>query len=337
MKKRLLLATLLGLWLQPLGASDDIAKQQEAIKKVEQAVAHTNIFELPSFQMKANVQIEAQGKLVDGKYQLLWNGPEQWREEIHFPGYTEVQVGAKGTVSIQRSTAFLPLRIYQLHTALGFGSGTLGTGAASASLVQWGLAPKDKVKKIYKQKEHGKAQTCVAYENDVKRQLEICVSDTTNTIVRSDSFSDNDIQPAGSDKVYPRFLSFIEERKTVANASIIDFTTAPQFGPDLFTPPAGTLPQAGCMNPMPPELIKRVIPQYPDSARRNYIEGTVSVDARIGVDGVTRIGEVVGHSSPDLEQSSIKALGNWRYEPATCNGKPVEVETVLQVNYSLRP
>jgi hypothetical protein len=37
----------------------------------------------------------------------------------------------------------------------------------------------------------------------------------------------------------------------------------------------------------------------------------------------------------ELLRKSISALKEWRYEPATCNGKPVEVETVLQVNYSL--
>ena len=103
MKRCLILAATVALWLQPLLASDDAAKQQEAIKKIEQAVTHTNIFELPSFEKKASVQIATQGKLTDGTYQLLWNGPERWREEIRFSGYTEVQVGGNGIVSIQRA------------------------------------------------------------------------------------------------------------------------------------------------------------------------------------------------------------------------------------------
>ena len=335
MKSCLILAATVALWLQPLLASDDAAKQQEAIKRIEQAVTHTNIFELPSFEMKATVQIATQGKLTDGTYQLLWNGPERWREEIRFPGYTEVQVGGNGTVSIQRSTAFLPLLIYHLHAALGYGSGALVSGGASGSLVQSGLAPTDKVKKIRQRKEHGEAQTCVEYEDEVKRSLDICVSEATNTLVRSASYLDKDIQPAGSGKVYPRLLSSIEAGKTVARVNITDFTTPAQFPPDSFNPPAGVSPQAGCMNPTAPKLIKKISPQYPDIALRIRIEGTVAVDARIGTDGIPRIGEVVGHANPDLERSSISALKEWRYEPATCNGKPVEVETVLQVNYSL--
>jgi hypothetical protein len=56
----------------------------------------------------------------------------------------------------------------------------------------------------------------------------------------------------------------------------------------------------------------------------------------MGIDGIPRIGEVVGRVNPDLERSGISALKEWRYEPATCDGKPVEVETVLRVNYSLQ-
>lgn len=135
------------LALQLIHASDETAKQQEAIHKIEQAIARTNIFELPSFQMKADVQIETQGKLVDGSYELLWNGPAQWREEIRLPGYTEVQVGGNGTVWTQRTTDFHPLSIYNLHKALRFESGA--AASRSASLVQSPLTPKDKVKKVH--------------------------------------------------------------------------------------------------------------------------------------------------------------------------------------------
>ncbi|MBZ5665010.1 MAG: energy transducer TonB [Acidobacteriia bacterium] len=337
MKSCVILTAMVFLVLQPLLASSDAAKKQDALKKVEQAVARTNIFELPSFQMKATVQIENQGKLVDGSYQLLWNGPEQWREEIQLPGYSEIQVGGKETVWIQRSTDFLPLRIHDLHTALGFGSGGEGSGAAFGSLVQSGLTPTDTVKKMRQRKEHGEAETCVEYENEVKRSLEICVNETTNTLARgSSAFADKDFQPVGGNKVYPRSLSFVEEGKTVAKADITEFTTPGQFSPNSFTPPAGVSPRVGCMNPAPARLIKRRMPEYPDSARRGHVEGTVALDAWIGIDGIPRIGEVVRHSTPDLEHSSISALKEWRYQPTTCNGKPVEVETILTVNYSLR-
>jgi TonB family protein len=85
-----------------------------------------------------------------------------------------------------------------------------------------------------------------------------------------------------------------------------------------------------------PRLMKQIFPQYPENARQRRVQGTVAVDAWMGIDGIPRIGEVVGRVNPDLERSGISALKEWRYEPATCDGKPVEVETVLRVNYSLQ-
>jgi outer membrane biosynthesis protein TonB len=337
MKKRLFLAAVVSLWLPYLAASDDTAKQKEAVSKIEQAAARANIFELSSFRMKANVQIESQGKLLDGSYQLLWNGPEQWREEIHFPGYTEVQVGGKGTVWVQRSTDFYPLRISDLRAALGFGSqGADSNLGRVGSLTRSGVTPKDKIKKVHERKEHGAQETCIEYERRSERSWEICVNDGTNTLVRSPrSFADNDLQPIGG-KVYPRSLSYSEDGKTLAKAEVTEFTTPGQFSPDSFAPPSGIQPQAGCMNPAPAVLVKKRAPEYPPNARQQRVQGLVAVDARIGVDGVPKIGKVVAHASPELEQSSINTLQDWRYEPAECDGKPVEVETVLEFKYFIQ-
>jgi TonB family protein len=338
MKNRLLLVAVVLLWLPYLAASDDTAKQQEAVNKIEQAAARANIFELPSFRMKANVQIESQGKLLDGSYQLLWNGPEQWREEIHFPGYTEVQVGGKGIVWIQRSTDFYPLRISDLRAALGFGSeGADSNLGGTRSLMRSNVSPKDKIKKVRERTDHGARETCVEYERQSGHSWEICVNDSTNTLVRGPrSFVDKDIQSMAGGKVYPRSLSCSEEGKTLAKAEITEFTAPGQFSSDSFAPPSGISPQPGCMNPTPAVLVKKRAPEYPQSARQQRIQGLVALDARIGVDGVPKIGKVVASASPELDQSSINALQEWRYEPATCNGKPVEVEAVLLVKYFLQ-
>lgn len=163
------------------------------------------------------------------------------------------------------------------------------------------------------------------------------MNESAGTLVRGSSYVDKDFQPEGGGKVYPRFLSFVEDGKTLAKANVTELTTPSQFSPNSFTPPAGVTPQAGCMNPTSFRLIKRLFPQYPRSAREQHIQGFVALDVWIGSDGVPRIGKVVAHASPDLEQSSVDAIKEWRYDPATCNGNPVEVETVLRVKYTLSP
>lgn len=79
--------------LSLLVASDK--PKQDGKELVEQAEANTNIFVLSSFQMKATVEVESNGKMLNGSYFILGNGPAQWREEISFPGYTKRRMEVK--------------------------------------------------------------------------------------------------------------------------------------------------------------------------------------------------------------------------------------------------
>jgi TonB family protein len=161
------------------------------------------------------------------------------------------------------------------------------------------------------------------------------VHEGSSTIAQDSSdYTDADLQSVGG-KVFPRHLSIHFENKTLAEVNITELSTPAQFPPETFTPPAGVAAQAGCMNPMLPRLVKRKNPEYPPSAKQQRHQGTVAFDTLIGTDGAPRIQKVVESADPDLEASSLSAISQWRYDPATCNGQPVQVETVLQVNYTL--
>jgi hypothetical protein len=95
--KRTVLLLLVGALAPSLLGASNKSEQQQAIQRVERAVAKTNLFELASFEMKAVLRVvDYKGRLIEeGSYELMWNGPDQWREEIGFPDYHEVQVGGK--------------------------------------------------------------------------------------------------------------------------------------------------------------------------------------------------------------------------------------------------
>jgi hypothetical protein len=317
-----------------LNASDP-ENPQEAVARLQQAVSKTNIFELPSFVMKAKVQIELKGKMVDGTYQLLWNGKDEWREEIVLPEYAEIQVGGKGMLWVKRSADFIPLRIYNIQEALGFGSDFAVAGALrSGSLVRLGLPPDVQIKKTHRRTIHGEPLTCTEIEDEQEPSSEICVSDRSGTIVRGSTYLDKNLQPAGA-KLFPRSLSFLNAGKTVASVTVTDFVTPVQIPAEAFKPPAGAQGFPGCMNPEPFQLLKRRTPEYPESARMQHSQGTVAIEATIGSDGVPRIGSVLESPGPDLARASSAAFRDRRYRPALCGDQPVEIETILVTGYSL--
>jgi protein TonB len=192
----------------------------------------------------------------------------------------------------------------------------------------------DTFKKVQSRKLHDDKVTCVEFETEPKSAREVCVNQGTGAIFRAASFEDRDFQPFGS-KVFPRSLSFVEHGKKVVKISVTDLTTPGQFLADAFTPPTGVPAEAGCMNPTPARPLRKVNPGYPSDARQQRIQGTVAVDLWIGADGVPIIRQVLVSPSASLEKSTEAAITAWRYRPATCNGKPVRAETVVQMNYTL--
>jgi len=81
-------------------------------------------------------------------------------------------------------------------------------------------------------------------------------------------------------------------------------------------------------------LINRVQPNYPPLARQTRISGTVRLHAIISKEGTVQQLEVLsGH--PLLVQAALDAVRQWRYRPTTLNGEPVEVDTTIDVIFSL--
>jgi periplasmic protein TonB len=82
------------------------------------------------------------------------------------------------------------------------------------------------------------------------------------------------------------------------------------------------------------KLMNKVQPLYPPLARQTRISGTVRLHAIIGKNGQVEQLEVIsGH--PLLVQAALDAVKQWRYQATTLNGEPVEVDTTIDVIFSL--
>lgn len=81
-------------------------------------------------------------------------------------------------------------------------------------------------------------------------------------------------------------------------------------------------------------LIRKVAPEYPKKARKKHVEGTVRLHAIIGKDGTVRLLKVIS-GDPLLTDAAIKAVSQWIYEPTRLDGKPVEVDTTIDVIFAL--
>ena len=81
-------------------------------------------------------------------------------------------------------------------------------------------------------------------------------------------------------------------------------------------------------------VLKKIPPEYPELARKANIQGQVVLRTIISKDGdVENLQIVSGH--PQLVPAAIEAVKQWKYRPYLQQGKPVEVETEIDVNFTL--
>jgi TonB family protein len=82
-------------------------------------------------------------------------------------------------------------------------------------------------------------------------------------------------------------------------------------------------------------IVKKVDPVYPALAKATRIQGHVVLAIVIGKDGsVQEITLVTGH--PLLAPAAIEAVKQWTYKPTLLNGQPVEVNTQVDISFTLQ-
>jgi protein TonB len=88
---------------------------------------------------------------------------------------------------------------------------------------------------------------------------------------------------------------------------------------------------AGVMQGM---LLQKTQPVYPPIAKAARVSGTVVLQATISKNGTIENLHVVSGPAM-LQQAAMDAVKTWRYRPYLLNNEPVEVETTVNVIFTL--
>ncbi len=81
-------------------------------------------------------------------------------------------------------------------------------------------------------------------------------------------------------------------------------------------------------------LLRKVLPSYPEQAVKARLQGPVVLQAWIGRDGTIQDLKLV-RGSFLLGQAAYRAVKQWRYQPYLVNGRAVEAETFVTVDFRL--
>ena len=94
-------------------------------------------------------------------------------------------------------------------------------------------------------------------------------------------------------------------------------------------------PGSGVVNP---RILREVKPQYTADAMRAKVQGTVLLECVVLADGTVGRVDVVKSLDPTfgLDSEAVKAARQWRFQPGTRFGAPVNVLVTIELTFTLR-
>jgi len=82
-----------------------------------------------------------------------------------------------------------------------------------------------------------------------------------------------------------------------------------------------------------PMATRKVDPAYPLQLMRENVHGTVILYAVIHADGSVGSVRVLRGVDDRLDRYASEAISQWKFDPATKNGSPVDVEATFQIPF----
>jgi len=86
----------------------------------------------------------------------------------------------------------------------------------------------------------------------------------------------------------------------------------------------------------PPVVIRSVVPEFSDEARAERVEGVVLISTIVDTQGMPteiRVERSIGHG---LDEKAVAAVSQYRFRPATLDGKPIAVRIRIEVSFRFR-
>jgi TonB family protein len=84
-----------------------------------------------------------------------------------------------------------------------------------------------------------------------------------------------------------------------------------------------------------PKLIHYVEPAFSSSSKEAFVEGVVRISTVVKADGVPSDIHIAKGLNSEEDQKAMEAVGKWRFQPGTKNGKPVNVRVTVEVEFRL--
>jgi len=282
------------------------------------------------------------GKKGKGTYTLDWAAPDRFREEIHLVDYDEVKIASGSALYRKRSVDYIPERVFELEELMNptgaldeFQRGISRLMADNVSKAKSG--DKMVATQLTETKgEFGRADAvCVSLPSAVP---EVCVDAshywplqiTEDDVEMEEDLLFDDYKRL-KDAHIPRERRFVENGAVSVEARVKKLEAVQGFDTAVFTPPAGADQIPWCFNMVPAVRLPIKAPaaiSVDDFPEPEFLYGLVRAD------GTVQKISIIGTSGAKADADIRAIADSIRFNPATCDGKPIESQTRFTISGS---
>jgi len=85
-----------------------------------------------------------------------------------------------------------------------------------------------------------------------------------------------------------------------------------------------------------PTVVRQVKADYPESAKKERVQGSVMLSVVVKKDGTVGDVTVKKPLHPELDEAAIKVMKQWEFRPGTKDGKAANIAVDVEMTFNLK-
>ncbi|HEX4488530.1 MAG TPA: energy transducer TonB [Terriglobales bacterium] len=136
-------------------------------------------------------------------------------------------------------------------------------------------------------------------------------------------------KPMGN-KSFPTRISCTADGKPALEINVTRLEELKEAG-ELFSPPLGATETSYCGGTLTaPKALQAADPHMPKAVTPKF---PVILRVKVGINGKPQDVTVIQTVDKDFDKEAIKAVNQWRFKPAECDGTPTETEIKAEISF----
>lgn len=318
--------------LTPICSGDKRQEENTALIAHATELSDIRSKNAPAFRLKADLTFYDKNGAHQGTYLEYWVSAGQWRHETMSGAFGRIQVANGNKRWLLENTSDIPANLNPT---------ILDLGPLKFGLEEW------KKGKIQEKSLRGQTLRCIM--KDVNYYLKtlkgaLCFDKMTGTLaatlhpfdssqhVADQTCEYSDYQKFG-EKTFPHYIRCFDGGKPKSEIRVVELAAAENLSAELFAPLDGGKEGFNCPGAMKPP--RPLITPGPFPPKPQNPDHPVVLKVLVGKNGKPRDISVVRSIDKDFDDAARGAVRWWKFEPASCDGEPIETEITVEVEFNI--